>query len=153
MALAITPALIATLALDTIHNTLGDIDIHYEKAFGTQKVGNTVTLNTGQTAVLDNIADIRFRVSDDDLALTADDFNKKLLAPAVEALALNVRRNMQAAGEGVTLVSAPLDLPTFDDRRSGGSRDGLSVLVVFDEPEDGRRVVHVDVLYGFASAA
>lgn len=153
MPIPVTPSSIASSVLDTIHQLLGDVAIHPSEAFGTQALGNTVTLNSGEAVVLDKIDDVAFWVSDDDLALSVDDFDRQILAPAVEALAYQMRRNALAAGEGVVLVTAPLDFPPFDGPWTGASRDGLSVRVVFDEPEDGRRVVHVDVLYGLADTA
>jgi hypothetical protein len=55
--------------------------------------------------VLDKIADVSFAVTDEDMSLKMDDFDERLLAPALEAIAQHVDGAVLTLRDGVTQVA------------------------------------------------
>lgn len=112
MATYITPSVIASQALATLYNTIvmaGLVNRDFDSDFN-GKVGDTITVRMpatftvdefdraqgiqlqdpaedSVTVTLDTIPDVSFPVTAEELTLEIDDFNRRLLTPAMEAIA------------------------------------------------------------------
>jgi hypothetical protein len=143
----ITPEIVATQALASLYNTTVMLPLVYSDVssdFGPQKVGNTVNIRkpavftandfnrangiTIQNAtegdipvVLNDIADVSFAVTAEDMTLSIEDFDEQLLTPAMEAIsqAIDVKllglRSDITAEVGTIVSGDPLHAHAWSD--------------------------------------
>ena len=127
----LTPDVIAAKALATLYENLTMLPLVYTDVssdFSRSKVGSVVNVrkpatftanefdrasgitiqNATETSVpvtLDKIADVSFAVTSEDLTLHLEDFAAQLLAPATEAIAQKIDRDILALKSNVTQVA------------------------------------------------
>lgn len=123
-----------TYTVDATPKNAGDI------VTATKPDGATVDVTLGK------IADVSFRVSGEDLALTPQEFNQQFGVPAFQALSDRIRTDAAGVAHAV-LVTSPQE--ASDSYAVGSySAEGITAQAKLDGD-----VLSVSVLYGFASAA
>lgn len=138
----LTPDVIAEAALATLYETTvmaGLVHRDYEDTFA-NAVGDTITIRKPATFVameynrsagitvqdanesgiamsLNHFADVSFAVTSEDLTLKITDFSERLLAPAMEAIAQKVDRDLLALRSDITQQVGTTAGEEWDDPR------------------------------------
>ncbi len=138
----LAPDVIAQAAHATLYETTvkaGLVHRHYEDTFA-NAVGDTITLRKPATfvaqeynrsagitvqdatessvaLVLNHFADVSFAVTSEDLTLKITDFSERLLAPAMEAIAQKIDRDLLALRSDITQQVGTTTGEMWDDPR------------------------------------